>query len=189
MFNTELYRRGRIQKFPLTVCKAVPHEWHCVLPTGNWAKLGFLLKSWAWAKWILSKEGLRASVGSSESIGPMGARTASRRKPSQPLPAHWEKCDNILINHIAEILLPGGILLSFCFKNKISHRCICGLWPDLLGGWVWKASWPKRHHKTSYLLMLTKDSILPHFYSSGCSRLTLPLELPQPRICHPQFIP
>lgn len=35
VFNTELYRRGRIQKFPLTVCKAVPHEWHCVLPTGN----------------------------------------------------------------------------------------------------------------------------------------------------------
>lgn len=55
--------------------------------------------------------------------------------------------------------------LVLCFGNKIPRKHICGLWPDLPGGHIWKTSWPKMHHKACYLLVpsLIKDSISPHF--------------------------
>lgn len=175
--------------------KQCPKNGTRVLPMGNWEKSVwvwvFYLKSWASTNLILCKEGLRASLDSNGRIGPMGAWTASRRKPSRILPAHWKKCDNIPINHISELLLPVDILLSFCVLGIKFHRT--HLWiMTRFGGYIWKAGWPKRHHKACYLLMpsLIKDSILPRSVQLRLLQSHSALvELSQPRMCHPQFIP
>lgn len=60
-------------------------------------------------------------LGCSKRISPTRSQIASGRKPSQPLPAHWDKCGNIPINHLSEILLPGGTVLLFCVLGIRFH--------------------------------------------------------------------
>lgn len=119
--NMLIYRRDRIQKFHLSANKAVPQKRGlCAFQRKQKNKV-FLSQIVSRSK-INPLQGRNDRIlGCSKRISPMGSQIASGRKPSQPLPAHWDKCGNIPINHLSETVLPGGTVLLFCVLGIRFH--------------------------------------------------------------------